>query len=964
MEKLERFDDFEYNRGDLIGRGAFALVFKGRNWKNKETVAIKAIEKKNLTKSHNLLKKEIRILKELSTLKHENLVGLIKCLETASYVYLVMEFCNGGDLADYLHTHRKLDERTIQHFLVQIAKALEAMNGKEIVHRDLKPQNILLCKPPGIKNPKVKDITIKLADFGFARFLTSDGMTTTLCGSPMYMAPEVIMSLNYGAKADLWSIGTIVFQCLTGQAPFHATTPQQLKTKYERATELIPPIPDNCSNYLRDLLIRMLKKNPKDRIEFEDFFNHPFLTMLPCPTSRSDSHLTKNPLSVTNFRSPHNIISGQRGAIIQPHHSPQLPYNNSPSPSRRPLPSTPSKIHGTGAPKIIPSQQGIHYPSSRHSALYSPSPIPSTIVHQQDNNRMADSSDFVIVSSVQQSPRNSSNNIRTPNYDYSNPVKQVQVHASSIKAVPVPSQRLSYQKIEEHRRLTKTPSGTSPQSSHSPSSLDHTMKLTTSRNTYYSYGNGSGSPSYQCVDNINVPSTKFIVNEPKKISNSIEHSRRFTLGNIEEQTKGIPVTSRGNIIKCNNNSSKIPTSTQIPRSVTAQTPLTSICNENQSPKSDSLIESVKLFKESPPSLENIKNTSTKESDKMDESQDEEMNNDNSINYTSVIEENPSKDNSNDRSRNSGSSQIIESMSIDEASTSNTNSVTYQGISCNKKRNNNEMGKSENSVDETNDNNKKVALSSTINNKKEASCKENLPTIDDTEGGVVIDGDEEEENILPGLEEETIMSDEHKQILNKLKFILELVDTLISVADSKGNNIFQIMEEEQKLRSSSQSSDAYRRAEQLVVYVRALHMLSSALLMAQKQVDTERLHPSEAVQNVLNQLNERYHQCLLKSQELASLGIPGADPSLAIVSAEKIMYKHAIDLCQRAALDELFGNAHLCPKRYQTAYMMLHTLSEQTQNEQDKMVLSKYKNAVEKRLRILEKQGFVTAVANS
>uniref|UniRef100_A0A0N5CBA4 non-specific serine/threonine protein kinase n=1 Tax=Strongyloides papillosus TaxID=174720 RepID=A0A0N5CBA4_STREA len=947
MEKLERFDDFEYNRADLIGRGAFALVFKGRNWKNKETVAIKAIEKKNLTKSHNLLKKEIRILKELSTLKHENLVGLIKCLETASYVYLVMEFCNGGDLADYLHAHRKLDERTIQHFLVQIAKALEAMNGKEIVHRDLKPQNILLFK----------DIIIKLADFGFARFLTSDGMTTTLCGSPMYMAPEVIMSLNYGAKADLWSIGTIVFQCLTGQAPFHATTPQQLKAKYERATELIPPIPDNCSNYLRDLLIRMLKKNPKDRIEFEDFFNHPFLTILPCPTSRSDSHLMKNPLSATNFRPSHNVIPGQRGTIIQqqqPQYSPQLPYNNSPSPSRRPLPSTPSKVHGTGTSKLIPSQQGIHYPSSRHSTLYSP-----TMAQQQDTNRMTDSSDFVIVSSVQQSPRNSSNNMRTPNYDYTNPVKQVQVHASSIKAVPVPSQRLSYQKIEEHRRLTKTNSGTSPQSSHSPSSLDHPIKLTTSKNTYYSYGNGS--PSYQYVDNINVPSTKFIVNEPKKVVNSIEHSRRFTLANIEEQTKDIPIATRRSIVKGNNNS-KIPPPTQIPRSVTAQTPLTSVCNENQSPKNDSLIESVKLFKQSPPSLENMKNTSTKESDKMDESQDEEMNNDTSINYTSIVEETPSKNNSNDRSRNSESSQIIESMSIDEASTSNTNSITFQGTSCNKKRNNNEMGKSETSSDETNENTKKVALSKT-NNKTDVNCKENVQTI---EGGIVIDGDEveEDEDILPGLEEETIMSDEHKKILNKLKFILELVDTLISVADSKGTNIFQIMEEEQKLRSSSQSSDAYRRAEQLVVYVRALHMLSSALLMAQKQVDTERLHPSEAVQNVLNQLNERYHQCLLKSQELASLGIPGADPSLAIVSAEKIMYKHAIDLCQRAALDELFGNAHLCPRRYQTAYMMLHTLSEQTQNEQDKMVLSKYKNAVEKRLRILEKQGFVTAVANS
>lgn len=120
--------------------------------------------------------------------------------------------------------------------------------------------------------------------------------------------------------------------------------------------------------------------------------------------------------------------------------------------------------------------------------------------------------------------------------------------------------------------------------------------------------------------------------------------------------------------------------------------------------------------------------------------------------------------------------------------------------------------------------------------------------------------------------------------------------------------------------------------------------------------------------------------------------------MAIVSAERIMYRHAMDLCQSAALDELFGNPHLCPKRYQTAYMMLHTLSEQVgfmslifwvlkifgptrflcvifgaqiyitifqvQNEQDKSILSKYKNAVEKRLRILERQGYVTAVPSN
>lgn len=114
------------------------------------------------------------------------------------------------------------------------------------------------------------------------------------------------------------------------------------------------------------------------------------------------------------------------------------------------------------------------------------------------------------------------------------------------------------------------------------------------------------------------------------------------------------------------------------------------------------------------------------------------------------------------------------------------------------------------------------------------------------------------------------------------------------------------------------------------------MLSSALLLAQRNVASRVLHPSPAVQNVLNVLNDKYHQCLVsdcelfsfpinsmnqelvflqvRSQELASLGLPGQDPAMAVISAERIMYKHAIELCQTAALDELFGNPQLCSQR--------------------------------------------------
>lgn len=142
---------------------------------------------------------------------------------------------------------------------------MKALFNKGIVHRDLKPQNILLAHDFGKTFPSPSKIVLKIADFGFARFLQDGNMAATLCGSPMYMvsapwnifyfqkwttltqlycyyvqAPEVIMSLHYDAKADLWSVGTIIFQCLTGKAPFQAHTPQELKMFYEKTPNLAP----------------------------------------------------------------------------------------------------------------------------------------------------------------------------------------------------------------------------------------------------------------------------------------------------------------------------------------------------------------------------------------------------------------------------------------------------------------------------------------------------------------------------------------------------------------------------------------------------------------------------------------------------------------------------------------------------------------------------------------------------
>nr|XP_033777445.1 serine/threonine-protein kinase ULK2 [Geotrypetes seraphini] len=271
---MEVVGDFEYSRKDLIGHGAFAVVFKGRHRKKTDwEVAIKSINKKNLSKSQILLGKEIKILKEL---QHENIVALYDVQEMSNSVYLVMEYCNGGDLADYLQAKGTLSEDTIRVFLQQIAAAMQILHSKGIIHRDLKPQNILLSHVTR-KKASLNGIRIKIADFGFARYLHSNMMAATLCGSPMYMAPEVIMSQHYDAKADLWSIGTVIYQCLVGKPPFQANNPQDLRIFYEKNKNLVPSIPRETSPYLSDLLLGLLQRNQKDRLDFDTFFNHPFL---------------------------------------------------------------------------------------------------------------------------------------------------------------------------------------------------------------------------------------------------------------------------------------------------------------------------------------------------------------------------------------------------------------------------------------------------------------------------------------------------------------------------------------------------------------------------------------------------------------------------------------------------------------------------------------------------------------
>ncbi|KAI1823056.1 Serine/threonine-protein kinase ATG1 [Xylaria intraflava] len=227
-----------------------------------------------------------------------------------------MEYCELGDLAlfikkrDKLITHpatcdlaRKypsvpgfgLNEVVIRHFLKQLASALQFLRQGNFVHRDIKPQNLLLLPSVAYResNKESRPILsasqdslipavglqslpmLKLADFGFARVLPSTSLAETLCGSPLYMAPEILRYERYDAKADLWSVGTVAFEMIVGKPPFRANNHVELLRKIEGSNDYIKfPKESQVASGLKSLIRALLKRKPVERMNFEDFFNH------------------------------------------------------------------------------------------------------------------------------------------------------------------------------------------------------------------------------------------------------------------------------------------------------------------------------------------------------------------------------------------------------------------------------------------------------------------------------------------------------------------------------------------------------------------------------------------------------------------------------------------------------------------------------------------------------------------
>jgi len=259
-----------------IGKGAFSTVYLGEDTKTKQLVAVKELSNKVLQsklgeRATQSLEKELVISQ---TLKHQNIVRTIDFFRTENNNYFVFEYCGGGDLRTYLREHGRFSELEVQRFMKQIADALRQLYLSNVVHRDLKLQNILLTEksPEGI---------IKLADFGLARnYQNAEDLFETACGTPIYMAPEIQKGDPYGDKADLWSVGIIMFELLAGYPPFIGQNKQELRQNIERGIYRLPT-EVKASTICLDLIQKLLKQNSAERISWLDFFEHPFVKLDP-----------------------------------------------------------------------------------------------------------------------------------------------------------------------------------------------------------------------------------------------------------------------------------------------------------------------------------------------------------------------------------------------------------------------------------------------------------------------------------------------------------------------------------------------------------------------------------------------------------------------------------------------------------------------------------------------------------
>ncbi|TRZ25912.1 hypothetical protein HGM15179_001259 [Zosterops borbonicus] len=272
----------KYDIKALIGRGSFSRVVRVEHKATKQPYAIKMIETK-YREGREVCESELSVLRRV---RHTNIIQLIEVFETQDRVYMVMELATGGELFDRIIAKGSFTERDATRVLQMVLDGVRYLHTLGITHRDLKPENLLYYHPG-------TDSKIMITDFGLAsaRKKGDDCLMKTTCGTPEYIAPEILVRKPYTNSVDMWALGVISYILLSGTMPFEDDNRtrlyrQILKGKYSYSGEPWPSV----SNLAKDFIDRLLTVDPSDRMTALQALKHPWVVSMAASSSMKNLH--------------------------------------------------------------------------------------------------------------------------------------------------------------------------------------------------------------------------------------------------------------------------------------------------------------------------------------------------------------------------------------------------------------------------------------------------------------------------------------------------------------------------------------------------------------------------------------------------------------------------------------------------------------------------------------------------
>lgn len=246
----------------VIGKGSFGKVMQVKKKDDGEIYAMKVLRKDAIIArkqvAHTRAEKAI-----LQKIQHPFIVNLNYAFQTEDKLYMVLDYINGGELFFHLKKEGKFPEDRVKLYAAEIAQALHHLHNLNIVYRDLKPENILIDA----------EGHICITDFGLSKEIKKDEGTNTFCGTPEYLAPEVLRNQSHGVAVDWWSLGTLIFEMLTGLPPFYS---QNINIMYQKILNGELKFPSFISDDAKSLLEGLLDRDPEQRLQGDAVLQHPF----------------------------------------------------------------------------------------------------------------------------------------------------------------------------------------------------------------------------------------------------------------------------------------------------------------------------------------------------------------------------------------------------------------------------------------------------------------------------------------------------------------------------------------------------------------------------------------------------------------------------------------------------------------------------------------------------------------